>query len=112
MPVITLQSQLDCHIDIDIRATKRVVLQVCLYKLLGESSSGYYVKCPSMSTATLRHVALHPYSSGPHGAYKAFGSMTSVEKKPHRDIFKIHNDAIESFDKWRAHRSSSTGCAA
>lgn len=48
-----------------------------------------------MSTATLRHVAMHPYS-GPHGcgAYKAFGSMTSVEKSSLREIFKIFNDAI------------------
>lgn len=44
----------------DIRATKLVVLQVCLDGVLGENSSGYYVKCPSMSTATLRQVAMHP----------------------------------------------------
>lgn len=64
-----------------------------------------------MSTTTLRHVAMHPYS-GPHGrgAYKAFGSMTSVEKSSLREIFKIFNDAIGSIDKWRAPRSS-RGCA-
>lgn len=79
--------------DANTRSTKLVVLKICLYKLLGESSSGYYVKCPSMSTATLRHVAMHPYS-GPHGAYKVFGSMTSVEKNTQLEIFKIHNDAM------------------